>query len=265
MILSISNIAWIADNDEKVYGFMKEHGFSGLEIAPTRIFPEAPYEDLAAAGRWKEGLQARFGFTVPSMQSIWYGRKEKLFGSVEEREALLSYTKKAVDFAQAIGCGNLVFGCPVSRAIPEGKDAGSAISFFRELGEYAYAKQTVIGMEANPKIYNTNFINTTGEAFDLIEAVDSKGFLLNLDLGTMIENGESADILKGRTDLINHVHISEPGLKPVRKRKIHEQIAELLKAGEYQKAVSIEMGRQEDIDLLSRTMEYVRNVFDREV
>ena len=216
MILSISNIAWTADNDEKVYGFMKDHGFSGLEIAPTRIFTETPYEDLSAAESWKEDLQTNYGFTVPSMQSIWYGRKEKLFGTVEEREALLSYTKKAVDFAQTIGCGNLVFGCPVSRSVPEGKDAGSAISFFRELGEYACAHQTVIAMEPNPKIYNTNFINTTEEAFDLIKAVDSKGFLLNLDMGTMIENGESADILKGRTDLINHVHVSELQLSPVR-------------------------------------------------
>ena len=75
----------------------------------------------------------------------------------------------------------------------------------------------------------------------------------------------AADILRGRIDLINHVHISEPGLKPVRKRKMHEQIAGLLKAEGYQKAVSIEMGRQEDTDLLFRTMEYVQNVFDREV
>ena len=46
---------------------------------------------------------------------------------------------------------------------------------------------------------------------------------------------------------------------------MHEQIAGVLKAEEYQKAVSIEMGRQEDTDLLFRTMEYVQNVFDREV
>ena len=77
MILSISNIAWTADNDEKVYGFMKEHGFPGLEIAPTRIFAETPYEDLSAAERWKEDLQARYGFTVSSMQSIWYALLHK--------------------------------------------------------------------------------------------------------------------------------------------------------------------------------------------
>lgn len=54
-----------------------------------------------------------------SMQSIWYGRTEKLFGTEEERNLLLDYTKSAVDFAAAIGCKNLVFGCPKNRCIPE--------------------------------------------------------------------------------------------------------------------------------------------------
>ena len=49
MKLSISNIAWSADQDEKVYGMMQQLGFTGLEIAPTRIFPEKPYEDLTKA------------------------------------------------------------------------------------------------------------------------------------------------------------------------------------------------------------------------
>ena len=33
MILSISNIAWTAENDEQVYSAMKKCGFSGLENA----------------------------------------------------------------------------------------------------------------------------------------------------------------------------------------------------------------------------------------
>ena len=45
-------------------------------------------------------------------------------------------------------------------------------------------------MEANPAIYNTNYINTTQEALDLIREVGSDGFRLNLDVGTMLENGE---------------------------------------------------------------------------
>ena len=41
MNLSISNIGWPAELDSQVYALMKKHGYSGLEIAPTRIFPAA--------------------------------------------------------------------------------------------------------------------------------------------------------------------------------------------------------------------------------
>lgn len=39
MKLSISNIAWSAEHDAAMYKFLQQEGFSGLEIAPTRIFP----------------------------------------------------------------------------------------------------------------------------------------------------------------------------------------------------------------------------------
>ena len=45
MKLSISNIAWSKEDDDKVYGFMRELGYSGLEIAPTRIFEGQPYQN----------------------------------------------------------------------------------------------------------------------------------------------------------------------------------------------------------------------------
>ena len=42
--LSISNIAWGSELDDSVYTLMKKYQFSGLEIAPTRVFPKTPYE-----------------------------------------------------------------------------------------------------------------------------------------------------------------------------------------------------------------------------
>lgn len=47
--LAISNIAWQKDDDETVYAAMQQAGFTGLELAPTRIFSEAPYENLTSA------------------------------------------------------------------------------------------------------------------------------------------------------------------------------------------------------------------------
>ena len=262
MKLSISNIAWTMEQDEQVYEMMKQYEFSGLEIAPTRIFVNAPYTMIKEATEWAEQLKQQHGFVVPSMQSIWYGREERLFGSTEERRVLLDYTKKAIDFATAINCKNLVFGCPRNRTIFNGADPEIAVSFFKEIGQYAADKGTVIGMEANPPIYNTNYINDTLSALELIEKVDSKGFLLNLDVGTMIQNNEDVKELQGKVKLINHVHISEPGLKPIERRQLHEELKSLLLAEEYCGFISIESGKLDDMDLLEKQLNYVKELFD---
>lgn len=261
MKLAISNIGWEKRYDEEVYKIMKENCFQGLEIAPTRIFPENPYDHNIAARKWHAKLKRDYGFVIPSMQSIWYGRQERIFGTEEERQILVEYTKRAIVFASAIDCGNLVFGCPKNRNFKEGADIEEAVFFFREIGDYAAGHGTVIGMEANPPLYNTNYINDTISALDLIEKVDSEGFRLNLDVGTMIENHECVAELVDRVRLINHVHISEPALKPVEKRRIHNELKEILEEEDYQGFISIEMGRVNDIRLLEDIMEYVRSVF----
>ncbi|MBR1391643.1 MAG: sugar phosphate isomerase/epimerase [Lachnospiraceae bacterium] len=261
MTLSISNIGWTAIDDDKMYRIMKEYGFSGLEIAPTRIFPEAPYDKLKKAKAWARVIRKLYGFVVPSMQSIWFGRREKLFGTEKERTVLIDYTKKAIDFAAIIDCKNLVFGCPRNRVISEDSDPEIGIGFFKEIGDYAASKGTVIGMEANPPIYNTNYITDTMAALKLIEEVNSAGFLLNLDVGTMIQNGESVDELKGKVELINHVHISEPGLKPIEKRPLHKLLREVLIDEGYQGFISIEMRQVEDISVIDQTMDYIRRIF----
>ncbi len=261
MYLSISNIAWDASNDEYVYGLMKKYGYLGLEIAPTRVFPNNPYDHLKEAKEWVERINNEEGLTIPSMQSIWFGRKEKIFGTEEERQFLIGYTKKAIDFAEDIGCNNLVFGCPQNRNITEDSDLLIALPFFKELGDYAVEHNTVIGLEANPRIYNTNYINSTKEAIELLEQVDSSGFKMNLDVGTMIQNDEHVESLVGYVHLINHVHISEPELKMVKKRNLHRELMELLLDEGYSGFVSIEMGKRDNLKEIEEVLKYVNDVF----
>lgn len=179
----------------------------------------------------------------------------------DERIALIDYTKSAINFAEAIGCNNLVFGCPRNRNMPDGVDPAIAVRFFKKIGDYAADHHTIIGMEANPTIYNTNFINTTEQAIALIKEVGSEGFKLNLDLGTMIYNKEEVTVIDGHAELINHVHISEPGLKPIEKRSIHKDLADFLRTNNYQGFVSIEMGRQEDLGIIQDACSYVKEIF----
>lgn len=261
MKLAISNIAWDNPFDDLAYKTMIDLGFSGLEIAPTKILGTTPYEDLAAAKAWVQNQSLQNHFEIPSMQSIWYGRAENIFASDEERNTLVAYTKKAIDFASAINCKNLVFGCPKNRNTSGDGCYEKAVHFFKELGDYADAKGTCIGMEANPTIYGTNFINTTQEAIDLVKDVNSPGFRLNLDIGTMIQNGESVDILQAHEEIINHVHISEPYLKPVQERELHKELAKFLDETGYSKYVSIEMGKIEKFEDITKIMRYVKKVF----
>ncbi|MDE7477149.1 MAG: sugar phosphate isomerase/epimerase [Lachnospiraceae bacterium] len=273
MRLAISNIAWTAQEDEDVYALMRKYGYTGLEIAPTRFFEGSPYDDLDVVRAWREDFAKNESFAIPSMQSIWFGRTEKLFADKSQRQVLSAYTKKAIDFAEAVWCANLVFGSPKNRVLPEHSDKElwqQGIAFFKELGDYACARNTAVSMEANPPIYQTNYINTTQEAFALIKEVASEGFLLNLDIGTMIENKEAVETLEGNAGLIHHVHISEPFLKPIAvansdRRQFHSELSAFLKENNYQGYVSVEMGKTDDgfdrLSMIDEILAYGKEIF----
>lgn len=260
MKLSISNIAWDYTQNEQIYGLMKKYAFSGLEIAPTLIFPENPYSQITNAKKWADEIKSKYNFIVSSMQSIWYGRQEMIFGSESERRFLIEYTKEAINFAEAIGCKNLVFGSPKNRLYSNDSDYKIGIDFFRTIGDYAIKHNTIIAMEANPSIYGTNYINYTKSAIELIKVVNSKGFMLNLDIGTIIENKENIDVLRNNIYLISHVHISEPLLRPIIKRDLHKKIIHLLQDEGYSNYISIEMAKPSNIKIIEFVMEYVNGI-----
>ena len=264
MRLAASNIGWRAEADGAVYARMQSLGFTGLEIAPTRLFPEAPYDRAHEAAAYFADLYERYGLRPCSMQSIWYGRVERVFGTPDERRTLLEYTRRAIDWAAAIGCPSLVFGCPRNRALPGGADPELGVAFFRELGEHAAARGTALAMEANPPVYHTNYVNTTAQAIDLVRAVDSVGFRLNLDLGACVGEDTPLALLREHASLIRHVHLSELGLPPVPERPYHRQVADLLTESGYTGYVSLEIGARESRVALLEGLDYLRRVFGAE-
>lgn len=261
MKLSVSNIAWIKEDDEQMYNYLQEQGIEGLEIAPTRIFPQNAYDNLEKSKEFSVDLKKRYGLVISSIQSIWYGRNEKIFDSEVERKVLCNYTKKAIDFANIIGCKNMVFGCPKNRVSKNEYDMDTAILFFRELGEYAKLNNTVVAIEPNPVIYNTNFVNYTYQAFEIAKEVKSSGFKVNIDLGTIIYNKEDLQIITQNIDLVNHIHISEPNLALIEKREVYNQLSDILRQVNYHRFISIEMGKRDNLDEVKETVKYIKEVF----
>ncbi len=261
MKLSISNIAWERPRDEDMYAKLRALGYAGVEIAPTRLFEQPVYDRLKDAALFKDHLFAQYGLVISSIQSIWYGRTENFFADESQRLTLLNYTKEAIAFAEACGCGNLVFGCPKNRLLTPDASPETAIPFFRALGDYAAIHHTVVSIEANPTIYGTNYINRTEESFALAERVNSAGFKVNLDVGTIVQNDEDVMQLRGRTGSVNHIHISEPNLERIRKRALHRALAKILRDEDYKGFISVEMKMQGDIAELVEVLTYVGEVF----
>lgn len=261
MKLSISNIAWSKEYDQRMYSFLKESNFSGLEIAPTRIFEENPYDKLTEAKEFSVDLKREFALQISSMQSICFGVTESIFGTEEERKVILDYTIKAIDFASIINCKNLVFGCPKNRIIKDNQ-MDIAIAFFSELGEYAEYKGTILAFEANPVIYGTNFINTTKESLDFVREINCDGLKVNFDFGTFLYNQESINDIEKHLDLINHIHISEPYLEEIQPREIHKDFFKMLIANQYDKYISIEMKNLNAIEKVESIVKYTKKLFD---
>lgn len=116
-----------------------------------------------------------------------------------------------------------------------------------------------LAIEANPPIY-TNYLNGTAEAFALVKRLDNPGLAVNLDLSTMLAQGENLQDFLMDLSYVSHIHISEPGLAPIQPRPVHRELALLLGAVGYRGAVSVEMART-DADTVKRTMAYIAEVF----
>jgi len=239
MKTAISNIAW-QKNDEAMLYTLCQMAIDGLEIAPTRLIAENPYDHLGEATALSAEISKRYNLTIPSMQSIWFGRNEQLFKSQSEQQRLIAHTEKAIAFASSINCKSLVFGNPKLRNYHEG-GLNNAAFFFRTIADMAYQKGVVIALEANPTLYGTTFMTHTAEAISFINDLAHPALKLNLDIGTMIANEEPATLLKGNVHLIQHVHISEPFLECIKPRVLHNLVLSQLALENYRNYISVEM------------------------
>lgn len=262
MKIAASNIAWGTEEDEEVYAKMKALGFAFLEIAPTRLVPHPPYsqENVQLAAELAMQIETRWELPICSMQSLWFGVTERIFGTPEERAFLLQYMRSALDFSAAVGCPHVVFGSPRNRVIDHPDQLPLGDAFFSACAEYAQAKGVIIGLEANPAAYGTNYLNTTLEAWELVKKINSPSLRLNLDLGTVLTNQESLDTLPAVIPYVSHVHISEPALAPLQRRLEHAQLAQVLRDQNYQGCVSLEM-KNSGKNALFSSLEIMSDIF----
>jgi len=248
MELSVSNIAWPAELDQRAYALLAERGVRAIEVAPTRVWPNWAGIDDAAIAAFTAHASAH-GLRCSSLQSILFAKPElQLFGEGSAMEQHLVY---CAELAGRLGAGPLVFGAPKNRLrgeLPFDDAFARAVDIFRRVAPAYQANGVVLCMEANPADYGCDFVTRASEAAELVRAVDHPGFRLHLDTACALLAGEDiGPLIESNADILAHFHISEPMLGSFAAPEAHHaRAAEVLSAIGYRRTLAIEMRTQQD-------------------
>lgn len=263
MQYSISHIAWDREHDEAVYGLMKQYGFTGLDVAPARILNDLEGISITEVDDFKATIR-KHGLRLVGMQSLLYRQPDlTIFDDEETSERTKASLKRMIDLGNALCLSAVVFGSPKNRIMGEATQEKwkRARAFFTELAEYAEAKEILFCIEPNPAIYGGDFLTGTDETIAFIRDIAKPALKLNLDTGTLIANNESfVGLIENNLDVIGHVHLSVPYLKPFILTDVHRGVLMTLKESGYVGWVAIEIAAVETAKQLQVIEEMLQEV-----
>jgi D-psicose/D-tagatose/L-ribulose 3-epimerase len=244
MRVAVSNIAWEPVDDSKIAERLLAVGVTGLEVAPTKVWPDLTQVSLRQAEAYGERW-AREGLPVVAAQSLLFRRPDlSLFG--ETREQFVDYLGRVIELCAAMGAVSMVFGSPRNRRrghlAPDEADR-IAKDVFERLAGRAHAVGACLCLEANPVEYDADYLTRAVEAAAVVRAVDAPGLRLHLDSACMSLAGDDAPAcVRAFAPLLRHAHLSEPHLGPVgAPNDKHIGFAAALRAVRYDHFVSVEM------------------------
>ena len=218
MKLAMSAIAWEPPDDDEAARILRDLGFAGVELAPTKIFARPDAATDAEIATCQKAWESR-GLPIVALQALLFGRPDlTMFGAT--RDATLDYLSRIIRLGARLGAGALVFGSPRNRAresLSMSQAWPRAVDFFARLGVVAAEAGTCLCIEPNPPRYGADFIVDSKEALRLVEEVASPGFGLHLDAACAQLAGEDFPArIRASARVLRHVHLSEPDLAPVR-------------------------------------------------
>jgi len=241
--LAVSNLAWDPEEEAEVAAKLTSLGVSRVEIAPTKRWSDptkASRSEVSAYRKWWEDR----GFKIVALQSLVFGRPDlTIFDDEASRQKFLDYLRQIVDLGAYLGAGVLVFGSPKNRlrgelSVPKANDV--AVSFFRQVGDYAHKAGVTFCIEPNAPQYGCDFVTTAAEGSELVARVASPGFGLHLDAACMTLAGDDPASVGAYSP--RHFHISAPYLSALDPAQVdYEKFADSLRKSDYQNVVSIEM------------------------
>lgn len=249
--LSISNIAWPQNEEEFFLKQIKQWGCSGVELAPSRFWPNPFSINKAEVDEYK-ALLSRIGLEVCAMQALLYGKPELgVFRSPDVEQETIVFLKSLCDLAALLSAPVLVFGSPANRQrrqLSMDEAFERAASFFQPVALHASKRGVCVCIEPlRPQ--ETDFITSAEEGLHLVQMINNPGFGLHLDAKAVsAEPADTKDVIDNCAGEFRHFHINDPELVEVNSTSQvkHKELGNALRSIGYEKYVSIEMRKMPD-------------------
>jgi D-psicose/D-tagatose/L-ribulose 3-epimerase len=248
MRLAFGNIAWASDEDGVVLDWLRNHQVQGIEVAPTRLWPNWDGATPGAAAAHARAMD-ELGLATPSLQSLLFGRPDlQVFGTPQQQTDLIDHLAQVASLAAAMRAKVMVFGSPKNRdrgGLTPALAMQHAIRFFRQAGQVCAEAGVTLAIEANPSCYGCNFVTCWQEAEELVRSCNHPGVRLHLDTAcTLLAGDNPVAAVAQVADILAHVHVSEPDLGPFSSpRTDHLAVGDALRAVAYNGWCSVEMRR----------------------
>lgn len=258
--LSISNIAWNNADELQIFNILNQCKFNSIEIAPTKIWSDiynCSDDDII---QYKKFVQNN-KLNICAFQSLLFGESDLQVFDKNTWNKFFIRLERICYIAKLLDTQILVFGSPKNR-IKQNNSIDIAYEFFKNVNNILIKYNCILGIEANPKEYNCDFLTTTCDLIKFISDLNLSNVQFHLDGGTIIMNNENLDDIL-TTDLLPcHVHISAPYLSNIIEyMDFYKKLIIKLKELNYNKIISIEM-KQQPIDIINKCCKGLLNVIE---
>ncbi len=183
----------------RVMEYVASLGYDGLEIAPFTLCTDVREVSKKMRKQIAE-LATNFGLRIVGTHWLLVTPPglHILHPDEKIRMRTLEYLKELVKFTYDIGGNIMVFGSPKQRNIPAGLSKSKALTIasniFKECCKFAKDYNVIICIEPLSRD-QTNFINTSKEAIELIKMVNYDNFRLILDVRSMFDEGVPHEVI----------------------------------------------------------------------
>jgi sugar phosphate isomerase/epimerase len=236
MKLALSNFAWNNDDSELMFNYLKQLNINNIEGVLTKL-DSWDKISLDTLSHFKKSLDSNH-ILIPSLQSLFYNINCK---NISDEDVFINHFERIIEYSKFLSVKVLVFGSPSLRKKVD-KWEESLCRVFKKLDDMLENTGIEISIEPNSKLYGGDYFFTVPEIVSFIKKNNLKNIKTMIDTHNIIlEELDPIYELKTYYEYINHIHISENNLHPIKDINFHLDFSSEIKKINYDKIVTYEV------------------------